>query len=281
MSGPGQSKATIQYDGSFQTADLDLQKFSAGTPVYQDPDKTIAVNGKMNWLRTSEPIPYPQNLYDVEIGASWTGFLEGQRFWSAQASFGSASDRPFASSDVDVINVTGSYGFPGGQDSNWVLLLNYSNNRPILNNIPLPGFAYIYHPSKEFTATLGVPFAMVAWRPAPRWLITAFTVVPWVLKTEVGYFVAGPVRAFSAFDFSQELYLLKSRPERADRLYYDGKRVSVGVKSPLSTQVSAELAAGYAFDRSFFQGKTYSDRNQNPTRLSGTWFFSTGLRASF
>jgi len=58
--------------------------------------------------------------------------------------------------------------FSSAARNSWLLALSYSNNRPYLNNIPLPGFAYIIR-GDRFNAMIGFPFISADYRPDPDW----------------------------------------------------------------------------------------------------------------
>jgi hypothetical protein len=84
--------------------------------------------------------------------------------WSeiSSISLGSASDKPFASTDRLTIGFNEMLSVPQGEHNAWLFSLSYSNNSELL--FPIPGVAYLYQPSDAFRATVGVPFSLM-WRP--------------------------------------------------------------------------------------------------------------------
>ena len=73
--------------------------------------------------------------------AAGTRSLGDRRGWGAGASVGSASDVPFHSIHETIFSAAARYEIPSKERNSWVFLLNYSNNRTFLNNVPLPGVA--------------------------------------------------------------------------------------------------------------------------------------------
>jgi hypothetical protein len=283
----GPQKSSVKYDGSF-LGDLQQGRLTASSPIYQDEHNLWTLSGLVQWMVLDtdvslprEGTPVPQDFYNIQAGVTYTRYLEGEKFFASQVTFGSASDTPFASGNVDILNVTGMYGFQSSESSQWLFLLNYSNNRSFANNIPIPGFAYTYMPSKTFRGVFGIPIVSIFWMPTPKLMLTSMLLGPWMAKSELGYFVLGPVRLFTGFDFKQQLFLRKDRPNPEDRFSYNEKRALLGVKSPLSQVVMAELALGYAFDRSLYETDSYFRRDQKEAFFDSTWFFNGALSANF
>jgi len=68
-------------------------------------------------------------------------------------------------------------------------------------------------------------------------------------------------------------------PNRLDRLFYYDKRFSGGVKYLWSEHLSLDLATGYDFDRFWFLGEHYSDRNVNRLDVGSGVFLSFQVQA--
>lgn len=299
---PAQQKMSFRYSGVLEPKSSfggEANKVGAlqtnlnvSVPVLRSERDGVAITARYNWLNFFPNLPEPaqhpvlpsllqRDLYEIQAGLSYSHQFSERKIGSVSGSFGSASDQPFKNSSVDTVSATALYTFPGSETESWLLLLNYSNNRPILNNIPLPGFAYIYTPSKNFRGTFGVPFASLFWRFAESWSLTLFTVVPWVAKTQIGYSLMGPVQIFSGIDFSQMTYLLYGRKDSDERLYYDEKKVFLGIRSPLSRILFAELETGYAFGRRVFSATSYKLRPDYPIDIGASVYAKLGFSASF
>ncbi|MEN0059617.1 MAG: hypothetical protein AAGB31_12330 [Bdellovibrio sp.] len=287
---PGQQKITLGYTGLFhQQADIaqdkastSFQAFDFSIPVYKTEVESVAVslNGSQLKVDPSQASPYSE-LYDLKVGLSYTRSVDEQRVWSISTRYGSASDKPFKDGSVNTIGATALYSFPRNETSRWLLLLDYSNNRPILNNIPLPGFAFFYYPSPQFRAVLGAPFASINWSFTDNMALDFFTLVPWIFKGSVSYKITEFARLYTGLDFSQITYYLHGRQNDQDRLFYDEKKIFVGIKSPLSQTVFAELELGHAFDRAFFIDENYTTNPDNPLELGNAYYAKLSLRARF
>lgn len=222
----------------------------------------------------------PDHFWNAGLGLQYARHFDEKRFWSASFSIASPSDAPYSSGRVMDFVGNAFYGFPNDENSSWILMLNFSNNRPFLNGIPLPGFAYSYNPSPGLRWIFGFPFAMVYWQMDPRWSFQAFILGASIIKSEVAYRVFGPMSLYAAIDFNQEVYLRKDRLRSSDRFFYAEKKLLLGVRSPLSKVLFADLSAGYAFDRAFFEAEQFNDRTDNQRELSkgGVVGFTLGAR---
>jgi hypothetical protein len=74
---------------------------------------------------------------------------------------------------------------------------------------------------------------------------------------------SGPSACGSASTGRNDRYLLAERADPDDRLFYYEKRVRVGAIIGLARWLFTDITGGYSFDRFYFEGESYSDRNQN------------------
>ncbi len=273
-------KSSIQYSGWYEPSSqqaIQMQNLRVALQTWSNESERVVLDGRASWL---DPINAP-DFQEYALGATYTHKIDQGRSLSFNGNFGSASDHPFADTSVDTVSATSIYAFPQSEQSRWALLLNYSNNRPILNNIPLPGFAYTYTPSRDLLLTAGIPFASIVWKFAPDWSLSAFAVVPWIFRASVSRAIAGPVQAFASIDFSQQTYFRLGRSDLKERLFYDEKRATLGLRSPLSEMLTAELEGGYAFGRQFFDAQNYGSDHFNVNRLDASPVLRLALSASF
>lgn len=266
-------------NGSDRTS-LHRGAFVASVPFAKTDKKSWTASTAMNWIDFSPDQKLVPNLYQLEAGITYTEVAEGNRFWAANINFGSASDQPFKNPSTNTFSGNYFYVNPTSAQETWIFLVNYSNNRPFLNNIPLPGFAYVYAPSKTFRGTFGAPFANMNWEFSEGWTWNFFTLIPWVVKTSIDYRVAGPAKVYTGIDFSQSTYYLHDRIEKNDRLFYDEKKIFIGGKSPISKAVFADVEAGYAFDRRFFSAENYEINPANSVGLGSSAYVKVMLAIS-
>lgn len=286
---PKQQKILINYSGLFhdksdfpqERASTSYQTADFSIPVYKSEvdSVTVSLSGTQFSVRPAQN--NFSELYDLKLGLGYTKALDEQRLWSVSARYGSASDKPFEAANVTTLGMTAFYSFPSDETSRWLLLVDYSNNRPILNNIPLPGFAYFYYPSKEFRAVFGAPFASINWNFSEKWGLDLFALVPWILKSSLSYKLNEYARVYSGIDFSQVTYYLYGRQNEKDRLFYDEKKIFLGLKTPLSKNVFAEIEAGHAFDRSFFISENYTTNPEAPVDIGNAYYGKLSVKMFF
>lgn len=228
------TKETLTFSGEFETLDSGFDTFGIGK-------NSALVDGNLS--NESLSLGYKRNL------------RRGGENLGLTLSYGSASDQTFSSSRNTAVNLTASYGFKQNKEtSQWLLLLNYSNNRAFLNNIPLPSVGYLYRPTKKFTMFAGLPFLSLTWVDFPRY-IHRFTLSPSSLLLDLSWGVLGPIRFYSLFNYQAQSYLHSNRTRDELRLLFVEKKIALGLRAPVSRSLSFDLGFGYSFDRYLFEGE--------------------------
>jgi len=274
-----QSRALIRYSNLFQS-EISDSGVLANIPFYKSERDTFTFQSRANRLDVAPDQGEFEDLYDVQFALNYTRTFEDKKSLSFIPAFGSASNKPFKSFDVDTVSFTSTYSFPSSEASTWMFLLNYSNNRPFLNNIPLPGFAYTYAPHKGFRLTLGAPFASIFYQFDEHWSFLGFIIAPWVAKAQFGYTIVGPIQAFSGIDFSQKTFLQFDRANSKERIYYDEKKAFLGIRSPLSKVFFAELEGGLSIGRRFFFGESYTRSPPFAYEYGTSGYFKVSISAT-
>jgi hypothetical protein len=262
--------AIISYPFFLNEKDVFSVAFASQT-LRIDSDAKLPVDGRRvdaRWTNQS-------------VGFSFAREMDGGRYWGAGINIGSASDQPFESQDVNTLSSTLSYSVPESETAHWMYLINYSNNRPILNGIPLPGIAYTMTPSKTFRGTFGIPFVNIKWEYAPNWILSSMVVGIWKAKIEQAYSIMGPIQVYTALDFDQQVFIRKDRRTDDVRFFADEKKALIGFRSPLNKNIMADLSAGQAFGRALFEVSSYSDRDDNKVDLGDVSFVAFSLGARF
>lgn len=274
----------LHSSSEFQNSQSQMtyQALSVSTPVWKTEKEIVSVSFSGNQLSVRPTQSTISELYDLRLGLGYTKMLEGDRVWSVSTRYGSASDRPFKDGSVSTLGATALYSYPASSpEGRWLLLLDYSNNRPILNNIPLPGFAYFHTPSEKFRGIYGAPFANINWRFVDNWSVDVFTLFPWIIQGSLNYHINDYAKIYTGLDFSQMTYYLFGRANKKDRLFYDEKKVFLGVKTPLNRITFVELETGYAFDRRFFSDENYQRDPKNAVLVENAPYAKLNLRFRF
>lgn len=160
-----------------------------------------------------------------------------------------------------------------------MLTLLFSNNNPIVNYIPIPGFIYIYQTPK-FVGMFGFPFSSVVWKPEEVWMFTVSFFGP-TINSEIAYGNPSQVQVFTGFSWLQQSYLREDRPDPTDRLYYDEKHIPIGIRFPIAAAVKSELSAGYAFSRSVYEGTHFGNQSDGVATLGNSWYGAWNVRVTF
>lgn len=265
---------------------INQQKFFLSTPINKVPTDPASASWKWSQLNLPQGLllpsgrQVPQQLYESEYGLSYKHSESSDEFWGASANVGSASDRPFTSKDNNTVSSTIFYSQSNDPTARWIWLLNYSNNRSFANEIPIPGFAYIYRPSKEFFGVFGFPFAVMRIQLSEKWSTQLF-LGPYVYRFEFAYSLMGPFQAYAHLDSTLQNYILNNREKREDRLFITESKSLVGIKGPLSKIIYADLFAGLAYARSISESSNYNPDKRNHVLLENRFFIGSQISARF
>lgn len=206
--------------------------------------------------------PFPDALWNVRIGTSYRHRFDSGWIGALTVTVGSPSDRPFASAAELDVSATTVLRVPSRDRDAWIFFLNYGNNREFLPHIPIPGFGYSYQPSDQLTAVVTTGFVSLEYRPVEKLTLTASYVAVRTVDVRATYQIFRPVRLWVGFDWTNERYLRAGRLDRDDRLFYYEKRVRAGAIIGLARQLFVDITVGYSFDRFYFEGEDYGDRNR-------------------
>ncbi len=261
------------------------QSLSFSAPIWHDDFNVWSLNiGVRSELFSTTAIlpdtqqPFPAELWNIHFGTSFRHQFDNGWSEISGISLGSASDKPFASTDRVTIGFNEMLRVPQGEHNAWLFSLSYSNNSQL--DFPIPGVAYLYQPSPTFRATIGVPFSLM-WRPQENVIIDASYSLIRTVHTRVTY-QGAPWRFFTGFDWGDETYFLSDRPTNDDRFYYYDKRLTAGVQRQLAKSLMLELASGYVFQRFYYEGGTsYSDRFMNRLDIGAGPFVALQLQSKF
>ena len=230
----------------------------------------IGKAGELELGRTPVVIPgsgftVPTKLWDFSGGANFSRRLGDRRGWGFGAGVGSASDAPFRSLHETIFSAAARYELPSGERNSWVLLLNYSNNRTFLNNVPLPGVAYVVRdPASGLTAAFGFPFAMIRWKADEDWTLSAsvFGGASWSLEADRRL---RPATLYARLERQPRQWLRAERADDSNRLIEDEKDIRVGARAPLGARFGLDGAVGWSFDRRFSEAR---DANRSAPRFA-------------
>ena len=146
---------------------------------------------------------------------------------------------------------------PSGERDSWLFSLAYSPLGQL--QFPLPGVAYSWNPTEEFSMNIGLPLS-VRYRPTTDWAFEASYMLLTTVHTKATYRLCDCAKLYGGFDWTNEGYYLRDAMQPAtgstsyQRFRYFEKRLSTGVQYKLGRSCTFDFSGGYAFDRTYNRG---------------------------
>jgi hypothetical protein len=289
MMGRGDYRITFysneRVEGQHTHLDLTQHNFTLVTPLFQNSTDEFAMSARLRYqdYDTAARLPdsgqrLPEELFDARAGLSYRHKFPNEWILGASVTVGSASDEPFHSEDELVVGAAALLRVPSGPRNAWLYSLTYASNVEIFNqrHIPIPGIAYLWVPSDAFKAVIGFPFMSVEYKPFERLTLEAAYFPVRTARARATFVVFRPLRVFVGFDADHDSYFLADRGDKDDQLFYYEKRITGGMRFDLR-HVGIEVTGGYVFDRFYFEGERYSERNENRFNVDDGTFVAARL----
>lgn len=279
----------ISYDGRYSTGanstSFTENKLNISSPVFKSEKDTVSLSligsnihlGNSLMLDSGKLVP--TDLYRFELGAQYFNQLPDKKNWGIRGSIGSAGDKPFANLNDVTYSLSANYGFPGSGNGYWKVSVFFSNNNPIRNYVPIPGFAYLYK-TESFTGVFGFPVMSLQWTPVFPWSFTLGIFGP-TIQSEVGYGSIDRFQVFSGFYWTRQSYIPNQRDNAKDRLTIEEKKAAVGFRTPIWESILAEFQLGQAFDRSVYIGNGLLNKEGGSASIPSDWYMSTNIKLKF
>jgi len=261
------------------------QALSVTCPLWQDPTNewsgTVHVRNEL--FQTSAILPntgqaFPPDLWDVRLGTSYRHLFDNGWVAGGGLSVGSASDKPFHGIDEMTAGVNAFLRIPQGEHNAWLFTLSYSPTSEL--SFPLPGVAYLWQPSDCLRVNVGLPFA-VWYRPVDKLTLEFSYMLIRTVHARATYWLLDRLRVYGGYDWSNEGYFLADRENTSDRFFAYDQRLTAGVQYFFNRQTLLDFAAGYSFDRFFFEGRQYSDNNLTRVDVGNGAFLSLRFEYRF
>jgi hypothetical protein len=261
----------------FVQEDLNLS-----TPLWQDAHNewsaSVHVRNEIyhtdGTILPSPPQPFPDELWNVRFGTSYRHLFDNGWIAGAAVSVGSASDQPFHSINVMTAGVNAFLRIPSCDHNAWLFTLSYSANGELA--FPIPGVAYLWQPSDQLRMNIGLPF-QVMYRPVENLTLDASYMLLTTVHARATYRVLPALRVYGAFSVNNESYFLADSPDSRDRFFYYDDRLTAGLQWVFNRHAVLDLSGGYAFNRYYFEGRSFSDRSDR-VDVGNTPFVSLQLQ---
>jgi hypothetical protein len=241
------------------------ENLSVGEPLWHDDVNFVSlsanVRGESFFTHAVLPDtgrPFPDELWSVRFGTSYSHHFENGWTAGAGISVGSSSDELFHSTREMEIGANAFLIVPQGEHNAWLFTLMYSPTSELA--FPIPGVAYLWQPSDRLRVNVGLPF-QVMYRPIDEMTLDFSYMLLRTVHARATYHVTPRIGVYTGYDWSNESYFLEDRQDMNERFFSYDQRVSVGVQAKITPNFLLELSGGYDFDRFYFAGSSYSDRN--------------------
>ncbi len=276
-----------EVQGQDRSIDFMNRELTFLIPLMQNDRQELFLTSKAGLLNihTGAGLPIarrriPRQLWDFRLGLGYREKLDNDWIWGANFSFGSASDKPFATGDEILIEVLGSLRIPHHQMNGLLILFSFSNARDFLPYVPLPGIAYEYIPNKDLSLIGGFPYSFVRWKATERLTMKGSYMFPRTIYTRISYLMQRNLEALAGFSWFNWRYMRNDRNDTQDRLFFFQKQVFTGLKWNVGDHLVLEAIGGFAFDRFFFEGRDFDDKADRGNIEDGT-FVSISLNWRF
>ncbi len=251
----------------FQTLE---NKVRITVPISQDDGHEWLLTGRlMAWnIRTQAVLPttseaFPGHLWDLGFGTAYRKRFDNGWIGGIAVDLGSAGDKPFFSKDETTLSVNLFTRIPHDGQNALMLFLNYNNNREFWAHVPIPGIGYVFQKDRRYRVAVGVPFLLAEFRP---WRGLGLECAYFPVRTVHGginYELVKDLKIYGNFDWGNDEFFRADRTDKDKRLFYYEKRLTTGVSYRFHRRFLLDLGGGYVFDRMYFEGKDYSDRDFN------------------
>lgn len=145
---------------------------------------------------------------------------------------------------------------------------------------PLPGVAYFWHASDELQMNIGLP-AQITYQPNESFVFTASYMLLHTINVRGTWNVTEDWSAYVSYENSNRSWFLNDRTRDDDRLFEYAQGVYTGVTRSMWKGLQLEIAAGYLFERFYFIGEDYSDRNRDRIDVGSGAMISAQLGLGF
>lgn len=259
-----------------QDGDLSLSgtQANAAMPLYMSEDNGMWIGiASLERLEISTSailpesrLPVPDELWKINVGTMHMRDLGDDWQAGGMLMVGSASDQPFGALRDTNVMVMGFLNRPAAnQRDAWNFSLFYSPVSQL--PFPIPGVAYVWNPSEQFTMKVGLPFAM-QYEPNENWSFslnyTPLTNVNLMATRSLGEHWS----FYSGYQVVNETYYLAERTDTDERFYLFDQRLKLGVKRQIGWGFAVDVSAAYVFDREFFQASSFSDSHRDVLEIA-------------
>lgn len=215
------------------------------------------------------------DLYELELGLSYSTLTKKRKPIGASFKIGSASDKPFKNTEDATYTASAFFVNPSSERTAWTYMIFISNNNPLLNYLPIPGVLYTTR-SENFQGTFGIPINSLRWKFHDKFRFDLALLGPFY-HTELIYQQSDKKEFAVGSNWFSKVYLLDERDHRKDRLFQEDKKLYLSMREVFSKKHFYEIKAGQVFDRKLFSARNFGDKKENLRTYPAEAFISFDL----
>lgn len=220
------------------------------------------------------------HLKKLEFGLNFNKPLDNRKNFNIRAQYGYRGDK-IGGSDYNYSLMTG-YSYPTeSKKGRWQYFLMFSNNGPLGNNIPIPGFMYFYR-TPTMNLIVGLPVLSLQWNPEKSDFGVSASLFGPFYNLELTYGLVDEIQYFAFTRWKQENFILSDRTSKRDRLNIYEKITGVGLRAALMDKnLGLELRAGFSNDRKLYMGNGLFKKNKGSLDLRDSSFVKLLISKAF
>ena len=206
---------------------------------------------------------FPRELWDIRIGGGYGHKQADESVLGVHATVGSAGDDPFATGGETAVSAVGFLYTPKSKTTGWLAYLTAQTQLDGTGAYAFPGVGYHVEDGR-LEALLGLPVIWAKVKPVESVAIQGFA-MPSRVMADVTWTVLDGVALFATYDWEWQGYIRHDRRDEEDQLFYVEQRLWGGLEWDITENVKFVAAAGYGFDRRFFEADNFfwgSQRNR-------------------
>lgn len=247
-------------------------------PVWMSDPHIVTATGsaRLDLINTDAVLPdsgraFPSELWNISLGLNYIRRYDNGRTGGVNLNIGSSSDQPFGAARDINFGAVAFLRIPHRERNAWNLVLAYAPLSQIA--FPIPMASYHWQPSDAFSMNIGLPLQMT-YRPTDQWTFALSYMLLTTVHAQATYQFNEQWRTYGTFDWQNQSWFLDDRPDAQERLFSYDKRFSVGLQGTVMKHLAVDLSTGYLFDRFYFTGKNYGDKNHDRIDIGAGLFIS-------
>jgi hypothetical protein len=215
--------------------------------------------------------PFPDTLWNIRLGLNYMQRLEKGWSFMGGVNASSASDRPFGA--IRDINAGGMMLLSIPERKHDALNLGFMYMPLSDMRIPVPTIAYLWRPNPDFHMNIGMPF-QVMYKPDNDLTFDCSYMLLRNIQARLTYRLNKRCDVYTAYAWSNQAWTMHEREDDDERLNSYNQSISLGIRPDVFRYLVLDASAGYIFDRFFFTGKDYSDRNHDRINIDSGPYLS-------